>query len=144
MNPTKAVCNYALLRFLPYPETGEFVNVGVVVNCLQPCFLRFVAEKKMPARVKALFPKQSDRKFEALQAAMREELDRVSAMVAKARDPKACQIAFNELVRARESVLRFGEPRTTINSDADNVAEELFSRYVRMLPAVPLKAGKIA
>jgi len=34
MNPAQSACNYAMLRFLPYPETGEFVNVGVVVNCL--------------------------------------------------------------------------------------------------------------
>ncbi|WP_153010653.1 DUF3037 domain-containing protein, partial [Pseudomonas sp. ADP] len=24
-------CNYSILRFLPYPETGEFVNIGVVL-----------------------------------------------------------------------------------------------------------------
>ena len=27
----KYVCNYSILRFLPYPETGEFVNIGVVL-----------------------------------------------------------------------------------------------------------------
>lgn len=131
MNPTQAVCNYALLRFLPYPETGEFVNVGVVVNCLQPCFLHFVAEKRMPGRAKALFPRQSENKFEAAQASLKEELDRVTAMVAKARDPKSCRIAFH-VVRARESVLRFGEPRTIPSTDTQNLAEELFNRYVLM------------
>ncbi|WP_122365762.1 DUF3037 domain-containing protein, partial [Pseudomonas syringae group genomosp. 3] len=24
----KYICNYSILRFLPYPETGEFVNIG--------------------------------------------------------------------------------------------------------------------
>jgi len=137
-----AVCNYALLRFLPYPETGEFVNVGVVVNCLQPCFLHFVSEKRIPDRAKALFPKQIERKYEAAQAAMQEELDRVAAMVAKARDAKGCQIAFNEVVRARESVLRFGEPRTITSTDAQNLSEELFRRYVLMETAVPQVAGQ--
>ncbi|MFP3758365.1 DUF3037 domain-containing protein, partial [Cupriavidus sp. SIMBA_020] len=27
----KHACRYALVRFMPYPETGEFANVGVVV-----------------------------------------------------------------------------------------------------------------
>jgi hypothetical protein len=29
----KLACNYAVLRFLPYPETGEFVNIGVAIGC---------------------------------------------------------------------------------------------------------------
>ncbi|MEO5716632.1 MAG: DUF3037 domain-containing protein [Luteolibacter sp.] len=140
MNPTQAVCNYALLRFLPYPETGEFVNVGVVVNCLQPCFLNFRVEEKMTARVKALFPQQNEKKFEAAQAAMREELGRVAAMVAEARDPKSCKIAFNEVVRPRESLLRFGEARTITSSDVENLADDLFNRYVRMEVAEPRAA----
>jgi len=28
------VCNFSVVRFLPYPETDEFVNVGVVMACL--------------------------------------------------------------------------------------------------------------
>ncbi len=143
MNPTQAVCNYAFLRFLPYPKTGEFVNVGVVVNFLQPCFLHFHVEKKMPARVKALFPQQSERKFEAAQAAMEIELGRVRDMIAKARDPKSCQIAFNEVVRARESILCFGESQRIASTEPGNLADELFSRSVRMEPTVPQTAGKL-
>ncbi|TAM57619.1 MAG: DUF3037 domain-containing protein [Rhodanobacter sp.] len=26
-------CQYAIIRFLPYAETGEFANVGVVLAC---------------------------------------------------------------------------------------------------------------
>lgn len=129
MNTPQAACNYAMLRFLPYPETGEFVNVGVVVNCLQPCLLHFLVEEKMPARVKALFPDQNERAFEAAAEAMRKEMERVKAMI---RDPKTCQFAFNEAVRPRESTFRFGESRTILTADAENLAEELFKRYVRM------------
>ncbi len=35
------VCNYAPVRFLPYRETGEFVNVGVVLHCPQTDFFGF-------------------------------------------------------------------------------------------------------
>jgi hypothetical protein len=44
MNPKQHTCNYAILRFLPYPETGEFVNVGILVTCQQSCLLHFVAD----------------------------------------------------------------------------------------------------
>lgn len=56
MNPTQTASNGALLRFMPYPQTGELVNVGVLMNCLQPRFLHFLAEERMPYRVKAFFP----------------------------------------------------------------------------------------
>ncbi|WP_367874121.1 DUF3037 domain-containing protein [Luteolibacter sp. Populi] len=134
MIPAQAVCNYSLLRFLPYPETGEFVNVGVAVNCLQPCFLHFLAERQMPARVKALFPHQYEREFEVSMEAMRQEVERVKGRI---RDPKGCQFAFNELVRPRENTFRFGEVRTILSTDARNLSEELFRRYVRMESAVP-------
>ena len=134
MNPTQAACNYALLRFMPYPQTGEVVNVGVVVNCLQPCFLHFMAEERMPERVKALFPQQDEGVFEAAVAAVRKDVERIHARI---RDPKACQIAFNELVRPRENTFRFGEVRTALTGDPQNFHEELFRRYVRMESAEP-------
>lgn len=41
MNPAQAVYNYALLRFMRYQQTGVVVNVGLMVDCLQPCLLHF-------------------------------------------------------------------------------------------------------
>jgi len=129
MKPPQAACNYAVLRFLPYPETGEFVNVGVVVNCLQPCLFDFRVEPQMTTRIKALFPDENEQAFAAGTAAMRQELLRVQAMI---RDPKTCQFAFQEAVRSRESTFRFGEVRTLLTADVEHLAEELFKRYVRM------------
>lgn len=137
MSPTQAVCNYALLRFLPYPLTGEVVNVGVVVNCLQPPLLELQLEVRMPARVKALFPDYSPIVYEAAAKAMEAEVKRISDRI---RDPKGCQIAFSELVRPRENTLRFGEVRTEVTADPQNAAEELFRRYVRMESPAPQTA----
>ncbi|WP_395738859.1 DUF3037 domain-containing protein [Prosthecobacter sp.] len=129
MNQPQAACNYAVLRFLPYPETGEFVNVGVVVNCLQPCLFDFRVEPQMTGRMKALFPDQNEQAFAAGAAAMHQEMMRVKAMI---RDPKTCQLAFNEAVRPRESTFRFGETRTLLTTDPQRQAEDLFRQYVRM------------
>lgn len=132
MNPTQSVCNYALLRFLPNPVTGEFVNVGVVVNCIQPCFLHFQAEEAMPDRAKALFPGYDPAAYRMAVEAMDKEVKRISGRV---RGPKDCQLAFNELVRPRESTLRFSEVKTILSDDAPNLSEVLFRRYFREEPA---------
>jgi hypothetical protein len=129
MTPATSVCNYAMLRFLPYPETGEFVNVGVLVNCQQPCLLEFQMEQEMPARVKALFPNQDECKFRDAALAMQAEMERVKGMI---RDPKASQLAFREAVRPRESVLRFGEVRTILTPEPAALVGDLFRKYVRM------------
>ena len=140
MKPAQAVCNYAILRFRPYAETEEFVNVGVLVMCLQPCLLEFWAEKTMPDRAKALFPKQNEQAFAAALDALRLEMERLKA---GAYDPKTVQRAFDETVRIRESVFRFGEVRTILTGKPQQIAEELFARYVRM-EAPPTKSTELA
>ena len=47
-------------------------------------------------------------------AAVRQDVERINARI---RDPKTCQIAFNELVRPRENTFRFGEVRTALTGD---------------------------
>ncbi len=73
MNPNNTVCNYAMLRFTPYPRTGEVVNVGIVVSCINPCFLHFLAEAAIPTRLKTLFPEYEPDVFTAAVVAMEKE-----------------------------------------------------------------------
>lgn len=123
------VCNYAILRFRPYPETEEFVNVGVLVSCQQPCLFHFLMERTMPTRARALFPHQNEEAFAAAAGAMGREMDRMEHSV---RDSKGARLAFAEAIRKRESVFRFSDPKTILTNDARKVAEELFRHYVRM------------
>jgi hypothetical protein len=134
MNSAQAVCNYSLLHFLPYPETGVVVNVGVLVICPQPCFFHFLAEEKMPESLKLLFPRQNEKAFETSMAALKDEVLRVKGRI---RDPKSCQIEFNELVRPRQNTFRFGEVRKALTADPRNFSEELFRLYVRMEAPAP-------
>ncbi|MES2657210.1 MAG: DUF3037 domain-containing protein [Verrucomicrobiota bacterium] len=131
MNPAQPICNYALFRFLPYPETGEFVNLGVVVHCLQPGFMEFQMEDPKSARVMHFFPELNREKFEAAHAAITAEVVRVRNLVTHAHDPRSAQRAFQELVRPRESIFRFSEIRTIQSPDPTNLAKDLFDRYVR-------------
>jgi len=137
MKPTQAVCNYAILRFRPYAETEEFVNVGVLVACRQPCLFHFEAEATMPDRAKALFPKQNEHAFVAALEALTREMKRLKG---GATDPKAVQMAFSETVRIRESVFRFGEVRTILTGNPEGLTHELFNRYVRMEGPAPNEA----
>ena len=50
------VCNYAPLHFMPYRETGEFVNMGVVVFCPEIDWVDFRLEMRRTKRVHGFFP----------------------------------------------------------------------------------------
>jgi len=141
MNPQTA-CNYALLQFLPYPETGEFVNVGVLVGCLEPCLLRFQAENTLPPRASTMFPHQHKQAYAQAMAALQTDMQRAQSSVP---DPKTCKLVFGELVRRRESIFRFGDVRTILTDDPQHLVNELFHRYVLQeapkQPKAPLVAA---
>lgn len=139
MNTDQAACNYALLRFLPYPESGEFVNVGVIMNCLQPWLFRFQFRKDLSDRVRALFPEQEESEYKESVEMLIQEVERVKRGI---RDPKTCQFAFNELVRPRENTFRFGEVRTVLTTAPEILDDELFRRYVLKEATVLHAAGK--
>jgi hypothetical protein len=135
MNSNQSVCNYAILRFLPDRARNEFVNVGVLVSCTQPCFLNFEMNgPEMPKRARDFFPDQNEAVFNAALAVMRCEFERVKEMTARSNDPTSCMRLFHEVVRPRESIFRFGEIRTRSTSDPATLTGELFRRYVRMEP----------
>jgi hypothetical protein len=136
MNLPQAVCNYAILQFLPYPETGEFVNVGVLVACQQPCLLQFRAEKELSARMKAMFPRVNEQGYASAMDALQMDMERAEGGV---RDPQRCQFLFGELTRRRESTFRFGDVRTILTDDPQHLVVELFRRYVLMESTPPPK-----
>jgi len=105
------------------------VNIGVLVNCHSPCLLEFLAEPEMTSRMIGLFPTHHPQKYRDAVDAMKREMERLKAM---SHDAKGCRLAFQEAVRPRESVLRFGEVRTVLTDFPDALAAELFKKYVRM------------
>src|SRR5438552_6703190 len=52
----EVVCNYAIARFRPYRETGELVNVGVVLVCPQVNYFGYLFETRKYKRVTDFFP----------------------------------------------------------------------------------------
>ena len=129
MNNEQHICNYAILRYMPERERGESANIGVLVTCAQPCFWHFYAEPKMPERIKDFFPNQDVGRYEAAFEAFQAEMQRRKGI---AYTPHTIKMAFNETVRIRESVFRFGEPRTIMTDNPKELVDELFARYVEM------------
>ena len=124
------VSNYAVLRFLPYPETGEFVNLGIVVHCPEKGWFDLKLERRKSKRVTDFFPELDREAFRATRDGIADELERVMKLIKKTPDRELGRRIFRDVVRPRESVFRFGEIRTIMTTDVAGLTESLFGQYV--------------
>lgn len=125
----KYICNYSILRFLPYPETGEFVNIGIVMIANNGDF-RFKIEKKRQ-RVTSFFPSLDSKLFMRARREIEVELNRLSSFFTVNRSDLSTLLAtFQHLIHPRETMMRFSDPGTMAIDNADNAVAALYEHYV--------------
>ena len=131
-------CNFAIARFRPYRETGEFVNVGVVLVCPQVGYFGHCFERRKHKRITDFFPELDFEFFKAGLNGLLKELGRMSTnnhqtgpQLMFGSEAQARLAAFKELVRPREAIFHFGEAGTVLAADPAAKLEELFDFYVK-------------
>ena len=133
----KLACQYALLRFRPFVETGEFANVGVVLLCPEGRFFGFKMLKKY-GRITKFFHQLDSKVYLNGKALFIEELERFAmhlrgnALDGRKRVadvPLAVEL-FAELTRTRDAMLQFDERRVVLAADPKAKLNELFDHYV--------------
>ena len=105
----KYVCNYSIIRFLPYPETGEFVNIGVVLIANNGDF-QFKIELAKHKRVTDFFHTLDRNIYIRARQELSSELRRVQEMMANCDDTSEKISIFNHLTHERETMIRFSRP----------------------------------
>lgn len=129
----RLACQYAVVRFLPYAETGEFANVGVVLACPETGYFgaRLLPTNKT-ARITGFFDQLDKRIYREAIAYLRQELERVGKVVEDkcAHEHLLVTQVFAELVRPREALLRFGETRVILADDPAKTLGNLFATLV--------------
>ncbi|WP_213604747.1 DUF3037 domain-containing protein [Pseudoxanthomonas japonensis] len=131
---TRLACQYAIIRFLPYAETGEFANVGIVLACPEAGFLdaRLMPTKKT-GRITGFFEQLDKQIYRDTLNYLDDELQRVRQMVCVARRDDAGVLVkrmFLGLTQPREALLRFSETRAVLADDPVLTMEKLFARFV--------------
>lgn len=136
---TRVACNYAVVRFLPYPEAGEFVNIGVVLHSPATGYFDFrLLDAKRTSRVRGFFPELKKDHYRDAVKHCAEELQRMRGEVGiagktaeqTALDPAVGLALFRELIRPRETIIRFSNAGTALAAQPDELLHELFERYV--------------
>ena len=125
----KLACRYAVVQFLPYMETGEFANVGVVLACPTTGFFGFKLETRRYARFTHFFRELDKLVYLRAVAALRDELERVRKLLECA-GTEVVRDTFTALIHPREAILRFGGPRAVLVDDPAQALEQLYGHYV--------------
>jgi hypothetical protein len=133
----KFVCQYALLRFRPFVETGEFANVGVVFMAPEARYFGFKLIKRY-ARITNFFSELDKNVYLNGCGLFKEELNRFArdlrriALDGRKSQPdiELARNLFAELIRAREAMLHFDDQRIVLAEDPKSKMTELFQHYV--------------
>lgn len=133
----KFACQYALLRFRPFVETGEFANVGVVLMAPEARFFGFRLLKRY-GHITQFFHQLDRKVYLNGKDLFKEELERFAVDLRRlALDDRQTQPdltlarnLFAELVRPREAVLQFAEQRILLAENPEEKLGQLFDHYI--------------
>jgi hypothetical protein len=148
---TKTACLYAIVRFAPFAETGEFANVGIVMMDPEQRYFGFKLMGLRHSRVTRFFEQLDGHVFRATMKAVREELERVATLLRqhgfdkryKKNDVEFAKRLFGEMIRPRETVITFSEARVVLVDAAGSSLEELYGHYVERDFVTPKYQGRV-
>lgn len=131
---SQLACRYAIVQFLPHPETGEFANVGVVLLCPEAKYFGYRLQTRRIGRVTDFFEHIGRTTYSRALKLFAGELKRVGTWLADEAfahdDVEAARHAFNALLHPREAILRFGSQRVKLAVAPEQALDQLFGHYV--------------
>ncbi len=134
----KIACQYAIVRFAPFIETGEFANIGIVIISPKNRFFGFNLATKRHGRITQFFDEINANVYKNTVYNLKQELERISDSLKahgfdkrfKSNDIDYSTNLFTEITRARETIIQFSKIRTVLTNNPDNTLKELFNYYV--------------
>lgn len=134
-------CRYTIVQFVPYTETGEFANVGVIVVCPETGYFNFQLQTRRYSRITAFFDELTPDVYRTAIHTIQGELLRlqrlVEALPATSERPERIRNLLDSLAHPREAMIRFGQIRPILTSDPRTQLASLFAHYVNHAFATP-------
>jgi hypothetical protein len=131
-------CHYVIVRFTPYIETGEFANVGVILFAPGKRYFGFKLLVNRHARVTNFFEELDPRVFRMAMRTFRDEMERVANLLRrmgtdlrmKSLDRESSLRLWAEIIKPRETMLRFSEARVVLAENCETKMHNLYDYYV--------------
>lgn len=126
-------CRYSIIRFVPFVETGEFANVGIVLVCPQTNYFSFALQDRRTKRITDFFEGIEKTHYKNALKAIECELGRIRTTLLRAGehgDADFVRCAFTALTQPREAIIRFSQPRVLLTVDPAKTLQDKFDHYV--------------
>jgi Protein of unknown function (DUF3037) len=120
---------YAMLRYPPRLEAGEFANVGVVLMSPKTRHFSFRLLEQPTERILMFFSIKNANGLAAGLDNFRYELVRVKAH-AENLETSQMNAMFEELTRPREAIFRFGPSGALLAAEPQAALDDLYYRYI--------------
>jgi len=125
----KQMCKYALVQFMPFVETGEFANVGVVVCAPKTNYWDFRLATHRFKRVTDFFEEMDKEVYKVAVSKFKEEME-ITKKIAHTHSANKIVNFFTEITRPRQALIRFSNVRTVITNDPEHELEVLYERFI--------------
>ncbi|EGM79553.1 Protein of unknown function (DUF3037) [Rheinheimera sp. A13L] len=125
----KTIYQYAIVRFLPFAETGEFANVGIVLCAPDVGVFAFQLIPTPSERVQLFFPRLNNDLLPNTLKLLTDELNRIQQL-AEQHSSTQLFATFQELIRPREQLIRYSGQRSVLSAAKP---AELLAQLIKQL-----------
>ncbi|WP_278404604.1 DUF3037 domain-containing protein [Pseudoalteromonas ruthenica] len=125
----KQLCTYAIVRFMPFSETQEFANVGILLVAPKTGYVSYKLAPKSFARITHFFDDLEGNIYRCAMSNFEQELIRVREISSGFTGHKQVKI-IEEVTRLREGIVSFSDMRALLHEDPQEALQELYERYI--------------
>lgn len=125
----KYACQYKIVRFMPFVETGEFANIGILLFCPSMSQLEFRLAPTRFGRVTQFFHGMDASVYKEVISTLGKEFDRIQKLMAIDEAARAKDI-FNELSRSKGGVIHFSNARVLMADGLKEAVDDLYSHFI--------------
>lgn len=119
---------FAVIRFMPYVQTREFANIGIVITHPKSGWFDFKIETRY-SRLSRFFRHFDASAYRATVKAFSEELQYIKDMAAIS-TPEQIRAMLEHIARPREAVISTSSVGTTLAADPAQELTRLFDYYI--------------
>lgn len=130
INVNTHYCQYKIIRFTPFIETGEFANIGIILLCPDNGEVHYKLAPTRFGRITQFFHDMDKEDYRFAITSLEAELARIKELMQYYGGAPGAQQIFDDVTRQKSTMLSFTEPRPLKTHAIGNKVEELFNYHV--------------
>lgn len=119
---------FAVIRFMPYVQTREFANIGIILTHPKSGYFDFKIEHRY-SRLSKFFRHFEPSVYKVVTKAFAAELQRIKELAAES-TPEQIRSMLDHLTRPREAVIMAASAGATVAASPQQELDRLFDYYI--------------